>query len=172
MTYVVRNVDLADLERLETLPLDARDDVQRVPLLDAFALRCEAQATLVAAGADLHEAVDELQAAAWASGLVAVIGQDAVQEIMNDAFSPNQPKQDVWPPPNWIEYGVPVARQQNRRGAPRVTVEAVMCAFRESGCNAAVLERPENRERLSRMSQQQRNELRERMKAWSLQHAA
>src|SRR5262245_14404420 len=35
---------------------------------------------------DLHQAVDALQADAVASGLVDAIGQDAVQEIMSDAF--------------------------------------------------------------------------------------
>ena len=54
---------------------------------DAFRLRCWARAYLVAACAlDLHEAVDVLQADAVASGLVAELGQDAVQSIMADAF--------------------------------------------------------------------------------------
>jgi hypothetical protein len=36
---------------------------------------------------DLHEAVDKLQADAERTGLVAEIGQDAVQKIMADAFA-------------------------------------------------------------------------------------
>ena len=52
-----------------------------------FKVRCEARALLVATGdLDLHEAVDGLQAAAVASGLVAALGQDSVQAIMADAF--------------------------------------------------------------------------------------
>jgi hypothetical protein len=48
---------------------------------------CEARAYLWAACEfDLHEAVDVLQADAVASGLVAEIGQDAVQAIMAEAF--------------------------------------------------------------------------------------
>lgn len=35
---------------------------------------------------DLHEAVDELQAAAVVSGLVAKLGQDEVQRLMAEAF--------------------------------------------------------------------------------------
>ena len=36
----------------------------------------------------LHEAVDELQSTAERAGLVARIGQNAVQAIMSDAFAP------------------------------------------------------------------------------------
>jgi hypothetical protein len=53
----------------------------------AFTARCEARALLFATGEiDLIEAVDVLQAAAVASGLVAEIGQDEVQKIMSAAF--------------------------------------------------------------------------------------
>ena len=42
---------------------------------------------LYAAGElDLHEAVDALQAAAVASGLVTKLGQDRVQQILRDVF--------------------------------------------------------------------------------------
>lgn len=52
-----------------------------------FRLRCWARAALYAAGEiDLIEAVDELQDAAAATGLVACIGQDAVQHIIASAF--------------------------------------------------------------------------------------
>jgi hypothetical protein len=52
-----------------------------------FKERCEARATLFAIGEyDLHEAVDVLQAAAEASGLVDEIGQNAVQALMAEAF--------------------------------------------------------------------------------------
>ena len=54
---------------------------------DVFKARAEARAVLFSAGElDLHEAVDPLQAAAIASGLVDAIGQDAVQAIMAEAF--------------------------------------------------------------------------------------
>jgi hypothetical protein len=55
--------------------------------LATFKIRCEARADLVAACLmDFHEAVDGLQAAAIAYGLVEEIGQDAVQHIMAEAF--------------------------------------------------------------------------------------
>jgi hypothetical protein len=61
---------------------------QTVDPVLAFTARAEARALLVASGElDLHEAVDGLQAAAVASGLVHEIGQDAVQAIMADAFT-------------------------------------------------------------------------------------
>jgi hypothetical protein len=55
--------------------------------LDVFTLRCWARAALWKAGEiDRHDAVDQLQHDAEASGLVSEIGQDAVQEIMAAAF--------------------------------------------------------------------------------------
>lgn len=52
-----------------------------------FQERCDARAVLASNGLlDFHEAVDELQAAAVAAGLVAEIGQDAVQGMMAEAF--------------------------------------------------------------------------------------
>jgi hypothetical protein len=57
--------------------------------VDAFRARAEARAYLFAIGEySLHEAVDGLQADAEASGLFDHIGQDAVQQIMADAFGP------------------------------------------------------------------------------------
>lgn len=58
------------------------------PVLDVFRARCEARAVLVAEGEmDFLDAVDGLQDAAVAYGLVAEIGQDAVQEVMAAAFA-------------------------------------------------------------------------------------
>jgi hypothetical protein len=55
---------------------------------DIFEARCEVRAYLFAAGElTLHDAVDVLQGNATAIGLVEVIGQDAVQAIMADAFA-------------------------------------------------------------------------------------
>ena len=52
-----------------------------------FTLRAKARARLYATGEiDLHVAVDELQEAAEANGLVAAIGQDRIQLIMAVAF--------------------------------------------------------------------------------------
>jgi hypothetical protein len=48
---------------------------------------------------DLHQAVDDLQAHAVASGLVAAIGQDAVQWIMSEAFRPHRRPGDGGEPP-------------------------------------------------------------------------
>jgi hypothetical protein len=56
--------------------------------LAVFTARCEARALLWQAGEfDLHEAVDKLQADAVRDGLVAKLGQDAVQAIMAKAFA-------------------------------------------------------------------------------------
>ena len=56
--------------------------------LAVFVARTEARALLWQAGEmDLHEAVDGLQAAAVASGLVAELGQDEIQRLMAKAFA-------------------------------------------------------------------------------------
>lgn len=55
--------------------------------LEAFILRCWARARLCAAGElSMHDAVDVLQDLAERTGLVAHIGQDAVQAIMAAEF--------------------------------------------------------------------------------------
>jgi hypothetical protein len=57
-------------------------------LLLVFRVRAEARADLVANGyMDLQTAVDGLQEAAAAQGLLKQIGQDRVQEIMAAAFA-------------------------------------------------------------------------------------
>ena len=57
--------------------------------VEVFRLRCHSRAKLWHNGEiDLHSAVDELQHAAEASGLVKAIGQDAVQALMVEAFAP------------------------------------------------------------------------------------
>jgi len=59
----------------------------RVDPIDVFVARCDARALLFAAGEyTLHEAVDLLQADAEHSGLIQLIGQDAVQLFMAAAF--------------------------------------------------------------------------------------
>jgi hypothetical protein len=63
-------------------------DAVVIPAIDVFRERCEARAILVEACVyHLQDAVDGLQQAAIESGLVAEIGQDAVQKMMADAFA-------------------------------------------------------------------------------------
>ncbi len=58
-------------------------------LLDVLRLRAWARAHLYAEGElDLLDAVDALQSAAEHYGLVAELGQDAIQQIIADAFRP------------------------------------------------------------------------------------
>jgi hypothetical protein len=58
-----------------------------VDLVAVFQEQCWARAHLYAEGElELHDAVDELQNSAMNNGLVAAIGQDAVQTMMADAF--------------------------------------------------------------------------------------
>jgi hypothetical protein len=67
----------------------APDPDRGIAPLAVFIARCEARALLWQAGElDLHEAVDELQAAAVRDGLVAQLGQDEVQRLMVEAFAP------------------------------------------------------------------------------------
>jgi hypothetical protein len=58
--------------------------------IDVLTLRAWARVLLLAEGEieSVAEAVDPLQAFAVASGLVDEIGQDAVQQILADAFAP------------------------------------------------------------------------------------
>ena len=59
----------------------------RPSALEVFIARAEARALLWQAGEfDLHQAVDELQAAAERDGLVTLLGQDEVQRLMAEAF--------------------------------------------------------------------------------------
>ena len=59
----------------------------RPSALEVFIVRAEVRALLWQAGEfDLHQSVDELQAAAERDGLVTLLGQDAVQEIISKAF--------------------------------------------------------------------------------------
>jgi hypothetical protein len=59
--------------------------------LDSFKLRCWARAYLVEHGMMfLQEAVDGLQEPAVSTGLVDLLGQDAVQAVMAKAFEPRR----------------------------------------------------------------------------------
>ena len=58
----------------------------RPSALEVFIARAEARALLWQCGEmDLHEAVDELQAAAVRDGLVTELGQDEVQRLIAEA---------------------------------------------------------------------------------------
>jgi hypothetical protein len=141
----------------------------------AFRLRCEVRAILFEEGEmDLHEAVDVLQTDAVAGGLVEAIGQDRVQAIMAAAFGAVERPQFVpifWPlafVEAWtLSLPVPLpqqVREAMRRSthAPQVTLEALMIEFQR--CGLAAFDAPVNKERLSRLSAGQRDELRGRMK--------
>jgi hypothetical protein len=67
-------------------------------------------------------------------------------------------------------YETAIRRRQAEHGAPDVTLEALMWAFRESGGNLSVLKTAPNKERLSRLSARQCAELRNRMKKWIADH--
>jgi hypothetical protein len=69
-------------------PISISDFTENRPdPFEVFELRAWARALLYFSGKiDLHEAVDELQAAAERDGLVDAIGQDAVQEIIAANF--------------------------------------------------------------------------------------
>jgi hypothetical protein len=65
----------------------ARKSAARPSALEVLIARAEARALLwQACEFDLHEAVDELQRVAERDGLVAELGQDAVQAIIAKAF--------------------------------------------------------------------------------------
>lgn len=90
----------------------ARKQQTRPDPLAVFIARAEARALLWQAGEyDLHEAVDELQAAAERDGLVAELGQDAIQAILAAAFkdptaSLRSTAEEAWEAPSWREAAV------------------------------------------------------------------
>jgi hypothetical protein len=70
-------------------------------VIDVFRIRCEARALLWQCGEyHLHDAVDELQAAAQQYGLIALIGQNAVQAMISASFA------DVRDDSENIDYGI------------------------------------------------------------------
>ena len=88
-------------------PLVAEEDVRADPV-EVFRLRCHSRAKLWHDGEiDLHSAVDELQHAAEASGLIDAIGQDAVEGLMVQVFAPlrdDLPRAEKKKPPADDEY--------------------------------------------------------------------
>lgn len=101
-----------------------------VPVIDVFQLRCEARAVLVESCAiDLHDAVDEMQEAAVASGLVDDIGHDAVQKMMAEAVAIVPRGENSPPKPSNVnDYAIAdLADGKNsapRRGAAFSTIKA------------------------------------------------
>jgi hypothetical protein len=73
--------DNARLSRVPNTPAEASASA-----LAVLIARAEARLLWQAGELDLHEAVDELQAAAEASGLVDELGQNEVQAIIAKAF--------------------------------------------------------------------------------------
>jgi hypothetical protein len=72
-------------------PTASRSEAASASPSEVFRARAEARAVLWAVGElDLHEAVDKLLADAERDGLVAAIGEDAVQQILADAFAPHR----------------------------------------------------------------------------------
>ena len=68
----------------------AKPTIEAAPAAIVLKLRAEARALLWSAGqiGSIPDAVDPLQSFAEESGLVLKIGQDAVQQILADAFLP------------------------------------------------------------------------------------
>jgi hypothetical protein len=107
-------------------PLVAEQEIRADPV-EVFRLRCGSRAKLWHDGEiDLHTAVDELQHAAEASGLIGAIGQDAVQALMVEAFAPlrddliNRPHEDdvpddPWSAPGWREAAIDYHEARNGR---------------------------------------------------------
>jgi hypothetical protein len=150
--------------------------MQSPPLLDAFIERADARALLWSIGEiELQEAVDKLQHDAERCGLVDMIGQDRVQQIISDAFRPyregasfNDVVDDVGNdrlPANW--HKLSLSTLWNRLNDPRqyrtpqVTIEAVLYCVRERGL--AALREPANIERLSRCDRAARNKINRRI---------
>jgi hypothetical protein len=110
-------------------------------LAEVFQARCEARAILVRAlYFDLPDAVDGLQAAAVAYGLVDELGQDKVQSMMAAAFADPAERPEPLEMPS-------KPRPDQAAGS---TVEALMLTLRERG--DAALAEPNCRRRLADLS--------------------
>ena len=117
----------------------------KLDILAVFKVRAEARAYLWREGElDLPEAVDVLQGDAERDGLVARLGQDAVQQILAEAFHPV--------PATAVVYD-PLIEQPRHLRAAAATVEAVAYALRERGITA--LRCLQTRSRIAELSQQQ-----------------
>ncbi len=106
-------------------------------LQDVFRDRCEARATLVAEGEmDFQEAIDGLQAAAVEYGLVAKLGQDAVQAAMAAAFAkvprPGELEDAIAAMADFLDgFSIEMASKP-RSDAPRCTIDAVSYLIKQN----------------------------------------
>lgn len=109
-----------------------REEIRCANPIEVFNARCQARALLFEAGEfDLHEAVEVLQDAAERAGLVTLLGQDAVQAIMADAFQTTEPghNSDAPAPPSNEPYrlvsrdGVASAAAELQRAYDRALAE-------------------------------------------------
>jgi hypothetical protein len=77
-----------NIQNLDSQRNSASEKDRKKPcVIEIFKARCEARGVLYAAGEiDLHAAVDVLQEHAIKNGVVAALGQDAVQRLMADAL--------------------------------------------------------------------------------------
>src|SRR5262249_23748811 len=88
--------------------------------VEVFRLRCASRAKLWHTGQiDLHNAVDELQHSAEASGLIDPIGQNAVQGLMVEAFAPLRDDllkfEDIEPEPTFAKLCREADEKQRRK---------------------------------------------------------
>jgi len=135
---------------------------RRVDLLDVFIERAGARAYLWSSGEyELADAVDKLQFDAKLSGLIERIGQDAVQQIIANAFWEQQAEEPMLPDGVITEADIAAAERWEKqyparrvdpitqaRPTPQTTIEAIMFCVRERGPPA--LHEPANIERLNR----------------------
>jgi hypothetical protein len=92
-----------------------------VDLIAVFRERCWARARLFAEGEiELHDAVDELQNSAMRDGLVAVLGQDRVQQFMSDAFGAVRAKPTAWDAPECLSSDFALISEEIDRWATTV----------------------------------------------------
>jgi hypothetical protein len=124
---------------------DAKPDLE-----SAFAERAWARAYLYACGElSLQDAVDALQRAAEAYGLVRRLGQDEVQQLMAEAFVAVRDLRGA--PTELVTNALPDDAIEPKAGAADSTCDAVLCALRRDG--AAALGRQVDR--LSQLSTRQ-----------------
>jgi hypothetical protein len=100
--------------------------------VDAFTIRAEARAALVAAGEmSLHEAVDGLQEAAVGGELVEQIGQDEVQAIMAAAFGRTLAHARTMPDPEPSVVAIAEPPPPRRRELAASTIDVLKYVIRQ-----------------------------------------
>jgi hypothetical protein len=149
-------------------PAIDRTTLPRAPI-DVLALRAEARALLWVEPEieTIPEVVDPLHAFAVKSGLVAEIGQDAVQKILSDSFAPYRKSEDdseIKQQPR-LSLGALWEKLNDLRRRPTTesTIEAILWTFRQRGL--AALKEPATKERLSCCDQAARAQINKRIEA-------